>query len=141
MRGWLRAREIGKRIQCDVCAIKLSRTRILMHKCRLDQTMLGSFFRNAKFLLEEISKPLRCNSPQFFRARAGSYHRFPMRHCLRARVRAAQDPRFPYEAVAAPNQSLGRLEPAARSAPRAARKRWKSRPKEDLAPAYIRPLS
>src|SRR6516225_7651718 len=73
--------------------------------------MLGSFFRDAKFLLEEISKPLRCNSPQFFRARAGSYHRFPMRHCLRARVRAAQDPRFPYEAVAAPNQSLGRLEP------------------------------
>ena len=103
--------------------------------------MLGSFFRDAKFLLEEISKPLRCNSPQFFRARAGSYHRLPMRHCLRARVRAAQDPRFPYEAVAAPNQSLGRLEPAARSAPRAARKRWKSRPKEDLAPAYIRPLS
>ena len=95
--------------------------------------MLGSFFRNAKFLLEEISKPLRCNSPQFFRARAGSYHRFPMPHCLRARVRAAQDPRFPYEAAAAPNQSLGRLEPAARSAPRAARKRWKSRPKEELS--------
>ena len=51
---------------------------------------------------------------------------------------APQDPRFQ---IAARNQSPGRLEPAAQSTPRVARKRWKSCPKEDLAPAYIRRLS
>src|SRR5215471_4016310 len=42
--------------------------------------------------------------------------------------------------VAAQNQPLGRLEPAVRSTARVARKRRKSRRKEDVAPAYIRPL-
>ena len=81
--------EISKRIERDVRAFKRSRTRILSIWYRLDQTMLGSFFRNARFLLEEISKRLRYNSRNFSGARAGSYHRLRMRHCLRAQVRAA----------------------------------------------------
>ena len=104
---------------------------------RLDQIMLAGFFRNAKFLLEEISKPLRYNSRNFsarepdliIGSRCGTVC------ALRC---APQDPRFQ---IAARNQSPGRLEPAAQSTPRVARKRWKSRPKEDLEPAYIRRLS
>ena len=74
------AREIGKRIQCYVCAFKLS--------CTPDSDAYGADSIGLclpvslviqKFLLEEISKPLRYNSPQFFGARAGSYHRLPVR--------------------------------------------------------------
>ena len=52
MRGWLRARAIGKRIERDVRAFKRSRTGILMHLYRLDQIVLASFFGNAEIPLE-----------------------------------------------------------------------------------------
>jgi hypothetical protein len=45
-------REISKRIQCYVYAIKLSRKGILMHLYRLDQIVLASFFGNAEIPLE-----------------------------------------------------------------------------------------
>src|SRR5690348_7225902 len=65
-----------------------------------------------------------------------------LERCLRARGGAAQGPRRPHEPKSLlGNQRLGRLEPAARSTARVARKRWKSRRKEDLALGYIRPLS
>ena len=59
MRGWLRAREIGKRIQCYVCAIKLSRTGILMH-FGTDEIRLCSpvSLVTQKFLFEESVEAL-----------------------------------------------------------------------------------
>jgi len=52
LHGWLRAREIGRRIQCYVYVIKLSRTGILVHLYQLDQIVLVSFFSNAEIPLE-----------------------------------------------------------------------------------------
>ena len=51
MRGWLRARAIGKRIECDVRGFKLSRARISTYWDRLDYVMLTSFFGEAEIPL------------------------------------------------------------------------------------------
>ena len=52
MRGWLRARAIGKRIERDVRAFKRSRTRILMHLVPIEQIVLISFFGKTEIALE-----------------------------------------------------------------------------------------
>ena len=51
MRGWLRARGIGKSIECDVRGFKLSRARISTYWDRLDYVMLASFFGEAEIPL------------------------------------------------------------------------------------------
>ena len=42
MRGWLRARAIGERIECDVRSFKLSRAWTSTYWDRLDYVMLAS---------------------------------------------------------------------------------------------------
>ena len=54
MRGWLRARAIGKRIEYGVRGFKLSRAWISTYWDRLDYVMLSSFFGEAEI-------PLRVN--------------------------------------------------------------------------------
>src|SRR6516164_8209311 len=51
MRGWLRARAIGKRIECDLRGFKLSRAWISTYWDRLDYVMLTSFFGEAEIPL------------------------------------------------------------------------------------------
>ena len=64
MHGWLRAREIGKRIERDVRAFKLSRTRILPHSVPIKSISCSpvSLVRS-KFVLTDTSK-LSC--PRLF---------------------------------------------------------------------------